>query len=117
MVRAGYVEFNTIKKTQKDTTLTRHGLRLGSIITPILSNLYLHELDCFIETERIKLDGLYKMSNKNNKEYTNRIQTSTKQRGEIFKENVKLERAHKMRRLVNHDETTTKIYYVRYAED
>lgn len=72
MVRAGYVEFNTVNKTQKGTPQ-------GSIITPILSNLYLHELDCFIEAERIKLDGLYKKTNKDNKEYTTLDNRITKQ--------------------------------------
>jgi retron-type reverse transcriptase len=110
---------------------THKGTPQGSIISPILSNLYLHELDCFIERERMKLDGLYKKTNKDNKEYTtldNRIQNITKQerirnaRGEIIKEEDRLERLKKikMRRLVKAtipDEDTAKIYYVRYADD
>ena len=124
MVRAGYVEYNTLNKSYSGTPQ-------GSIISPILSNLYLNELDTFIEAERLKLKGLYKKTYKANKEYNtldNRIQNITKKerilnaRGEKLKKEEKLERAIKVKirrktRSTIPDETTAKIYYVRYVDD
>jgi retron-type reverse transcriptase len=42
LVRAGYVEFDK----PKDSYL---GVPQGGIVSPILSNLYLHELDLYVE--------------------------------------------------------------------
>ena len=49
-VRAGYVEWDTDRNKVLDL---KFGVPQGSIISPILSNLYLHELDMFIE-QKIK---------------------------------------------------------------
>lgn len=44
MVRAGYVEFESERFTD-----TQVGVPQGGIISPLLSNLVLHELDVFVE--------------------------------------------------------------------
>jgi hypothetical protein len=85
----------------------------------------------FIESEKTRTDNAYEKTNQRNKEYDkldNRIQNITKQenilkaRGEKIKEADKTERIQKIkeRRLVPSTipkEDTSKIYYVRYADD
>lgn len=44
MVRAGYIEYESKKVTD-----THVGVPQGGIISPLLSNLILHELDVFVE--------------------------------------------------------------------
>jgi retron-type reverse transcriptase len=50
-VRAGYIEFNPKKKlfVASDT-----GVPQGGIISPLLSNVILHELDTYIEKRRLE---------------------------------------------------------------
>jgi len=46
MVKAGYVEFNNKKRTFFPSDI---GVPQGGIISPLLSNLVLHELDVYME--------------------------------------------------------------------
>lgn len=124
LVKAGYVDFKTLKESTKVVPQ-------GGIISPILSNLYLHELDKFIEEERLMLDNKYKKTNIRNKVYDeldNRIQNITKlerkykAQGRTLSEEVKRERVMKIkeRRKVKAtipDPDTAKIYYERCADD
>lgn len=46
MVKAGYIEWDT---KGKNFVATDMGVPQGGIISPLLSNLVLHELDCFMQ--------------------------------------------------------------------
>lgn len=50
LVKAGYVEWNT-----RNFVKTESGVPQGGIVSPLLSNLVLHELDLFMESKRLKL--------------------------------------------------------------
>lgn len=54
LVKAGYVEWNGRKKV---TTFSEAGVPQGSIVSPILSNIILHELDRFMEDHRKTLEA------------------------------------------------------------
>lgn len=50
-MKAGYVEWNT-----RDFVKTEAGVPQGGIVSPLLSNLVLHELDLFINKRKEKIE-------------------------------------------------------------
>lgn len=53
LLNAGYVDiYNLSDRTQYDTELVR-----GSIISPLCNNIFLHQLDCYVEDELIPMFG------------------------------------------------------------
>ena len=52
-MKAGYVEFDTKKKKRIFVT-SDVGVPQGGIISPLLSNLVLHELDIYIEERKLE---------------------------------------------------------------
>lgn len=53
LVKAGYVEWNS---KDKSITISETGVPQGSIVSPILSNIILHEFDIFMDKHRIDLE-------------------------------------------------------------
>jgi group II intron reverse transcriptase/maturase len=69
MVKAGYVEW---EKKNRATITSETGVPQGGIISPLLSNLVLHELDVFIEN----LAKSEEKKRKGEKAYTNNLKYS-----------------------------------------
>lgn len=127
--KAGYVEWDG---SNKKFISPDFGVPQGSIISPILSNLVLHELDKFIATTANKLDshsrGLkaylknpvyHKLTmriNRLKKEILDLKPTDTlfAHKKKLFLKDVKLRRRTKS--LIANPEVT-RIKYVRYADD
>lgn len=128
-VKAGYVEWDN---NRKKFIATDFGVPQGSIISPILSNLILNELDSFIEEiqgDLIKTCGKektsirnpthYKLASKNyriKKKIIQRSQQSqdAKELREEFQRNLK--RLRKMKTTIPNPKMN-RIKYVRYADD
>lgn len=54
-VKAGYVESNT-KTTKGEIFIGDKGIPQGGVLSPLLANIYLHELDLFIEQLKLEYD-------------------------------------------------------------
>lgn len=116
-LKAGYLEDWKYNKTYSGTTQ-------GGIISPILANIYLHELDLFIEKKAEEF-------NKPSKQYrTNEYMKKqseiaciryylTKAKGEERKRLIKEMKKYKMELLKTPMklQTDKKIKYIRYADD
>src|SRR5713101_2196420 len=91
----------------------------GGIISPILANVYLHELDKFVEALQIKLEKgktkrrnpIYRRLSQKKARLVKRGETRTKQ----FKEIIQQMRA--MPSNQTHDTDYVRIRYLRYADD
>ena len=107
-LRAGYLEFN-IRKTNIIGT--------GSIISPILSNIFLHQLDVFVNSLKIKFDkGNKPKLNKEYKHIAYSIQKA-KKKGEIDKIKGLVKSLRLISSIDNFDPNYRRLNYVRYADD
>ncbi len=125
MLDAGFLEDWTYHTTYS-------GVPQGSICAPILANVYLHELDCFMASLKQQFDqGKWRKPNKPYNRYTQRI-SRLRKKGDVLKEEGggkeqlrDIQRHIKMlqrqrRRLPSGDPFDggyKKLYYCRYADD
>lgn len=109
-LKAGYLEFHQVYNT-----LT--GTPQGGIISPVLANIYLHELDMYIE-------GLCRKhsvgkTKKQNPPYHNLCDTRyrARKRGDYSTANELLKEMRKIPALNPMDSGYIRVHYVRYADD
>ncbi len=124
VLNAGYFEFRTLKTSTGCNPVVGDfvGIPIGNIISPILSNIYLNELDQFVENlkkenTKGKKSGHGDESFKQNPKFVNFQQKIARVREECN------EKANKMRSelwkipsSVSQDEAYKRLNYVRYAD-
>jgi group II intron reverse transcriptase/maturase len=110
-VNAGYINNGSLEPH------SLIGVSQGGVLSPLLSNVYMHSLDVFLETLKNKC---YKFGNRRgtiqNPEYTKKLKELKRLRakgdGKAIRK-AEIER----RRIPSVIRTGTRIYYVRYADD
>ena len=110
-VNAGYVNNGNLERH----SLT--GVPQGGVLSPLLSNVYLHELDKFVETLKVKHQQSFnRRGSKQNPVYTAKLKELKELRtagdGKAIRK-AEFER----RSIPSVIRTSTRIYYVRYADD
>jgi RNA-directed DNA polymerase len=125
MLDAGYLEDWTYHATYS-------GVPQGSIVSPVLANIYLHELDVFMRTKKEQFDqGRGRQPNKPYNRYTQRI-SRLRKKGDVLKEKeVGKEKLQDIQRQIQalqrqrrrlpsgdpFDSGYKRLYYCRYADD
>ena len=118
ILRAGYLENWSYNKTYSGTPQ-------GGIVSPILANIYLHELDVFVEKLKAEFDKPaenqytpeYKRAALNVHNIRRRLnRCKDEEKKKMLLEELRQERA-RMQTLPAKSRTDKTIYYVRYADD
>jgi retron-type reverse transcriptase len=117
LVKAGYVEFDKKKRTFIASDV---GVPQGGIVSPLLSNLVLHELDIYMEQliKERKEFSVGKPPTKNNPAYSllnNKIRTLKGKKDQDGLRTALRLRRHLRVRIPNPHHSLLK--YVRYADD
>lgn len=123
LIKAGYIDIFSLNNR---TEVPAEGVPQGSILSPLLSNLYLNKLDVFIEKELLPVHN-FGEKRANNKEYL-RLKYVTKEEQKLIENFPELEKALtrvKHKRMLNEqyrykdfkDPNFGRMYYVRYADD
>ncbi|UCE07889.1 MAG: hypothetical protein JSW07_07615 [bacterium] len=111
MLKAGYMEDWKYHDTYS-------GVPQGGVLSPLLSNILLSELDCYVANELIPQYTRGK-ARQRNPEYNrlNVAMTYAKQKGKIEKYNELCERKRKIPCQLTDDPNYRRLRYVRYADD
>jgi group II intron reverse transcriptase/maturase len=133
-LKKGYIHFGGLCDSQLELKI---GTPQGSIISPLICNVLLHELDCFVEKYINKYSNYHDRLIKVNAEYTATRRTkgtpfepvrnmlreivhkdvSGKKIDGAFREIRKLDTAARGVRYYEEDKNARKIQYIRYADD
>jgi group II intron reverse transcriptase/maturase len=116
LVKAGYVNDGKFTKSHL-------GVPQGGVLSPLLSNIYLHEFDLFMKKLREKYSDSKRVA-KGNTEYA-KLRRNIKKLAKLEKindqERITLaelaERLRKTPSLIRTKNTETRVYYNRYADD
>jgi len=111
LLDAGYMEDWTFSETLS-------GVPQGGIISPLLSNILLHELDTFVETVLIP-QHTRGTKRRANPEYQALMARSwyLRGRGNVKQAEELRDQAQKLPAMKTDDPTYRRLYYVRYADD
>lgn len=96
------------------------GTPQGSILSPLLCNIFLHELDTFVESLQTKYRiGAKRRRNKEYQSLANKVKWMKKRGTDGTERDKFLTMVKQMVKIpsVTHDETYIRIHYVRYADD
>jgi len=118
ILSAGYVQDEDLKKVGKKNTKvhkTNLGTSQGIVLSPLFSNIVLHELDEFIQ-EKLKVEYTKGKQRKANLEYR-KLRYRIKRETDLKKRRVLINKCLKVPSKDFHDPNFKRLFYVRYVDD
>jgi retron-type reverse transcriptase len=118
ILNAGYVLDEDLKKIGKKNAKvyrTNKGTPQGIVLSPLFSNILLHELDEFIE-EKLKIEYIKGKKRKANLEYR-KLRYRIKRETDLKKRRVLIKECLKVPSKDFYDPNFKRLFYVRYVDD